>query len=288
MHLWITSSDKPQPGAPIAAFDYDETLGRGVLHWKLLPHLAAAGHIRALEEDEVLAQAYQNRAKREQSYKVYEDRLIEVSLARYKEAGMSRERLRGLAQDFVASRALLDEQYAFTRALFLTLKEQGYALVLISLCPIEILHPLAEAMGFHFAIGNVLKADEAGFFTGEEGRLPVKADDLRALVQEQGYVWEQGFAVGDGAGDLPMMKLVTHGIAFNPKPPLRQLLDTDASHASVLRVVERAEVITCTQGRWLEGESGPLLTEHRLEELLPARIAKGVRTKLEAVGYYLF
>lgn len=288
MHLWTTSLERPQKGAPIAAFDYDETLGRGVLHWKFLPHLTAGGHIRDPQQDEFLAQAYKDRAKRERSYKIYEDRLIEVSRTRYKEAGMSRERLGQLAKEFLSSRALLEEQYAFSRALFLTLREQGYALVLISLCPIEILHPLAEAMGFHFAIGNVLQADERGFFTGEEGRLPVKDEDLRALVAEQQYTFEHSVAIGDSTGDLLMLKQVEYGIAFNPKPALRQVLDTDTSCTSISRIVERAEVVTSSVSEWMVGETAPRIAERRLEDVLPLAIATGVRTKLEAIGYYLF
>jgi len=45
-----------------------------------------------------------------------------------------------------------------------------------------------------------------------------KAEILREIAQEQGLNLEQVIAVGDGANDLPMLKIAGLGIAFRAKP----------------------------------------------------------------------
>lgn len=288
MHTWHNPAAKPPVGAPIAAFDYDETLGRGVLHWKFAPHLARLGVIRDPHEEPEIREARAQRYRREQAYKQYEEALIRVTRTRYAEVGMSRDRLKAYAKDFVTSASLLEEQYAFPRALFYALREQGYALVLISHAPIELTHAMAEVMGFHHAIGNIIQTDETGIFTGNEGRVPIKEQDLKTLVEEFGYSLTDSVAIGDSMGDLGMLKMVEIPIAFNPKPSLRQALDTDPICASIRRIVERAEVVTCTQAEWVTETASLRLEERRIESVLPSPIGTDIRSALEKIGYYLF
>lgn len=287
MHLW-NNPIKPPSGAPIAAFDYDETLGRGVLHWKFHPHLARLGVLPDPHEDEELREALVRRRRRDQSYKHYEDRFIQLARQRYADVKISRAQLAEHAKAFVKAPEILEEQYAFPRALFQVLREQGYALVLISWAPLELLHPLAEIMGFHHAVGNIMESDEAGFFTGREGRLPVKENEIVLLVKEHGYTLDGSLAVGDSGTDLGMLKMVSTGVAFNPKPGLRKTLDTDMSCASILRVVERAEVITFTQNILNADSSTSRLEEVSLERALPKSLAVPLRSRLESIGYYLW
>lgn len=287
MHLWNNPNHTPPAGAPIAAFDYDETLGRGVLHWKFGPHLARLGVIEDPEKDEKLQQVTLARARREGAYKDYDERWIELSLNRYAKAGLSRSVLAQHAREFISIMRVQEEQYAFSRALFEVLRDQGYALAVISLAPIELLHPLAERLGFHHAIGNIMQTNESDFFTGHDGRLPVKEEELALLVRDNGYTFKNSFAIGDSATDLGMLKLAETKIAFNPKPSLRQVIDTDPACASIIRVVERAEVVTFTgSSEFPEGER-PILNERKIEEVLPAFIAEPIRKKLESIGYYL-
>lgn len=288
MHLWNNPDKTPKPGAPIAAFDYDETLGRGgVLHWKFCPHLADLGLIRSPHEDEQLKQVTEARARREGSYRDYDERFIKIASARYAEAGLSRKILAEHARTFVANMAVQKEQYAFSRALLEVLREQGYVLIVISLSPFEILHPLAERLGFHHAIGNIMHTDENDIFTGVDGRLPVKEEDLKELVEKHQYSFKNSFAIGDSSTDLGMLKLADTGIAFNPKPSLRQALDADAANSSIIRVVERGEVMTFTQANpFKEGEQ-PTLIERAMEDVIPTAVAEPIRKKLESIGYYL-
>lgn len=287
MHIWDNPRKRPPIGAPIAAFDYDETIGRGVLHWKFAPYLANLGVIPHPHEVEGIRQSFAHRQGRRQAYKNYEEQMIETVRALYADVGLSRTRLAEYAKDFVTNGALLEEQYAFTRALFEVLDELGYALVLISLGPLELVHAIAERMGFHHAIGNIIETDEAGIFTGRDGRLPVKDEDLKELVKMHGYSFEGSAAIGDTAGDLKMLNLVSTSIAFNPKPGFRQVLDMDPANASVVRVVERAEVVTFTQSAASAKNEQPLLVERRIEDVLPGLIAERIRPRLEGIGYYL-
>ncbi len=288
MHAWHTTGERPKPGAPIAAFDYDETLGRGVIHWKFGPHLANLGVILNPQEDEELINMRLGRHRRERQYKDYEERLIELSLKYYADAKVSRGALAGQAKSFVAQASILEEQYAFPRALFQVLKELGYALVLISWGPTELIHPLAERMGFHHAIGNLMETNEEGIFTGQDGRLPIKEQDMLAVVEEFGYSLNGSVAIGDSGTDLGMLRLATTGIAFNPKVSLRKKLDEDLELDEIIRVTERAEIVTFTRPRILDMENERIFQEEKIENVLPGSLAEPIRTKLEAIGYYLF
>lgn len=287
MHIWNNPHKRPPAHAPIAAFDYDETIGRGVLHWKFAPYLAGLGVIPHPHEIEGIREALEHRHGRRRAYKDYEEHMIQTVRTLYADVGLSRPQLAQHARNFVESSALLEEQYAFSRALFEVLEEMGYALVLISLAPFELAHPTAERMGFHHAIGNVVQTNEAGIFTGNEGRLPIKDADLKELAAAQGYSFEGSVAIGDTAGDLKMLNLVSTPIAFNPKPGFRELLDADPANVSVVRVVERAEVVTFTQSASFAKGEKPVLTERSIEDVLPVAIAERVRAKLEGIGYYL-
>jgi phosphoserine phosphatase len=49
-----------------------------------------------------------------------------------------------------------------------------------------------------------------------------KARFLREIAEKEGLRLEQVIAVGDGANDLPMLRLAGLGIAFRAKPLVRQ------------------------------------------------------------------
>ena len=49
-----------------------------------------------------------------------------------------------------------------------------------------------------------------------------KAALLRQMAQKENITLEQTMAVGDGANDLPMIRIAGLGVAFNAKPVVRE------------------------------------------------------------------
>jgi phosphoserine phosphatase len=73
-----------------------------------------------------------------------------------------------------------------------------------------------------------------GKVTGEVGDDiidgPRKAELLREIAAKESVSLEQVVAVGDGANDLPMLKIAGMGIAFHAKPVVRETAQHSLSH----------------------------------------------------------
>lgn len=139
--------------------------------------------------------------------------------------------LKGLPES--ALTAVLDD-IAFTpgaKTLTRTLNRIGFQVALVSGGFIEIVKPLAEALGVTNVRANKLAVAD-GKLTGElEGPIidrQAKAEALREFAAHYGIPMSRTIAIGDGANDLDMLNEAALGIAFNAKPFVR-----DAAHASV-------------------------------------------------------
>lgn len=139
--------------------------------------------------------------------------------------------LKGLPES--ALTAVLDD-IAFTpgaKTLTRTLNRIGFQVALVSGGFIEIVQPLAEALGVTNVRANKLAVAD-GKLTGElEGPIidrQAKAEALREFAAHYGIPMSRTIAIGDGANDLDMLNEAALGIAFNAKPFVR-----DAAHASV-------------------------------------------------------
>lgn len=116
-----------------------------------------------------------------------------------------------------------DYVYTYTRDLLRRLKKQGYTLIAISGSHEELVQPFAEKYGFDIWVAQKCHRGEDGYFTGEiilthEG----KDKYIRELVEKHGLDFRGSIAVGDTRGDISMLSIVDHPIAFNPE---RQLFD---------------------------------------------------------------
>lgn len=142
-----------------------------------------------------------------------------------------------------------DRVYRYTRDLVQEYKKKGYHMVAISGSPHAVVEPFALAMGFQGAIGRTLEVRN-GRYTGrilyQNGIAPTIAHyDKPALLAD--YATEHGFtidyrnslAVGDSEGDIEMLSIVGHPIAFNPS----MLLARHARAHGWSIVVERKDVI---------------------------------------------
>ena len=92
---------------------------------------------------------------------------------------------------------------------------------------------LRTRLGVDYLYANRLLI-ERGRVTGEvaDGIIdgPRKAELLREIVVQECISLEQVVAVGDGANDLPMLKIAGMGIAFHAKPLVRQSANHSLSH----------------------------------------------------------
>ncbi len=90
---------------------------------------------------------------------------------------------------------------------------------------LEIVEPFRERLGMDRAEANRLEirnGELTGRLSGPIVDRARKAAFLRELQDELGIEREQVLAVGDGMNDLDMLKAAGFGVAFDPKPALRQ------------------------------------------------------------------
>lgn len=113
------------------------------------------------------------------------------------------------------ARALLDQHHAAGRETWI-----------VSASPIEIVEPLAQALGMTGGIGTVGEV-ENGVYTGKlsgpfcygEG----KAEAITALALQRGIDLANSWSYSDSMSDLPMMNVVGNAVAVNPDAELTAL-----------------------------------------------------------------
>ena len=106
-----------------------------------------------------------------------------------------------------------------------TLKMLGYKTAILSGGFTFFGEHLRQMLGLDYVYANTLCIAD-GKVTGEVGDTiidgPGKAALLRQIAVREGVSLEQVVAVGDGANDLPMLKIAGMGIAFHAKPTVRE------------------------------------------------------------------
>ena len=95
-----------------------------------------------------------------------------------------------------------------------------------SASPIELVEPLAQALGMTAGIGTRSRIDD-GVYTGElEGPFcygPGKVEAIRLLAADRGYELDRCWGYSDSASDLPMLEAVGHPVAVNPDGKLERV-----------------------------------------------------------------
>ncbi len=115
------------------------------------------------------------------------------------------------------------------RTLIRTLKRMGYRCGVVSGGFTQVIDGLADELGLDFAAANTLEMRDGrltGRIVGDIIDRPGKALALRRFAAEAGVPLSQTVAVGDGANDIDMLAAAGLGIAFNAKPALAQVADT--------------------------------------------------------------
>jgi phosphoserine phosphatase len=110
------------------------------------------------------------------------------------------------------------------------LKALGYKVAILSGGFTYFGKTLQKRFGIDYVFANELEIKD-GFLTGKHlGEIvdgERKAFLLKELAKKEQIQLEQVIAVGDGANDLPMLKLAGLGIAFHAKPIVKK----NASHS---------------------------------------------------------
>jgi phosphoserine phosphatase len=114
-----------------------------------------------------------------------------------------------------------------------TLKMLGYKTAILSGGFTFFARHLQERFGIDYIHANDLEFAN-GAVTGEvPGAIvdgPRKAELLKQIADQEKISLEQVIAVGDGANDLPMLKLAGMGIAFRAKPLVRESASHSLTH----------------------------------------------------------
>ena len=204
--------------APAAAFfDLDRTLIAGsstfyfgVAAWrnKMIP-------TRDLLADGLRALSFKLFGATDESSEAVRDRILSAV------EGHPQEDLIGLNEEIVPR--ILERVRPESRSLVDMHHEAGRDCWIVSASPVEMVEPLATALGMEGAVATTSEVVD-GRYTGRldgpfvygEG----KVEAIEKLAAERGYDLRLSFAYSDSASDLPMMELVGHPVAVNPDRPL--------------------------------------------------------------------
>ena len=116
------------------------------------------------------------------------------------------------------------------RTLVRTLKRMGYRCGIVSGGFTQVTDGLVADLELDFSVANTLGVADGrltGRLDGEVVDRQAKARALRRFAAESGVPLSQTVAVGDGANDIDMLAAAGLGIAFNAKPALARVADTE-------------------------------------------------------------
>ncbi len=203
-----------------AFFDLDRTLIAGSSAFVFARAARDAGYIRIQDflPDVVRALKFQFFGSSDESSHSVRDRILS------RVGGMNQADLVGLNELVLPellglirpeARALLDQHHAAGRETWI-----------VSASPIELVEPLAIALGMTGGIGTKGEVDN-GVYTGRldgpfcygEG----KAEAITALATERGIDLTNSWSYSDSMSDLPMMEIVGNAVAVNPDAELATL-----------------------------------------------------------------
>lgn len=138
--------------------------------------------------------------------------------------GRPREEVTALNDDILPR--LLTSVRPETRSVVERHHEAGRDTYIVSASPIELVAPLAGALGMTGAIATESEVVD-GAYTG--GLLSAfcygagKVERVRAVAEEMGYDLRLSYAYSDSKSDLPLLELVGHPVAVNPDATLRRV-----------------------------------------------------------------
>ncbi len=229
------TKNAPQRKTKLAIFDIDGTIFRSSLVIELSHALVDAKIFPAVARKEI-AKEYLAWLDRRGSYEAYIDKVVKIYVKHI--LGKRYTKVKRVAGEVIKYQK--DRVYRFTRDLIRRLKKQKYILVAISGSPSYIVEEYAKTIGFNVFFGTELEV-VGGKFTGKVKNLDSafnKAKIVKNLSLEYHADLKQSVAVGDTEGDVKMLSLVGHPLAFNPNAELAKV----AKKRNWQIVVERKDV----------------------------------------------
>lgn len=220
----------------LAVFDIDGTIFRSSLVIELSHALVDAKVFPSAARREI-AKEYLAWLDRKGTYEAYIDKVVKIYVKYIK--GLRFNRVKRVAEDVISYQR--DRVYRFTRDLIKRLKKQDYLLVAISGSPSYIVERYAKTIGFNLFFGTELEIKD-GKFTGKVTSLDSafnKAKIVKSVASRHRINLKQSIAVGDTEGDVPMLSVVGHPVAFNPNNNLAKI----AKKKNWRIVAERKDVI---------------------------------------------
>jgi HAD superfamily hydrolase (TIGR01490 family) len=137
--------------------------------------------------------------------------------------GVRNDDLVGLNTDIVPK--LIERVRPEARQLVEMHRHAGRATYIVSASPVELVNPLATALGMTGGVGTVSEIVD-GVYTGRlAGPFcygPGKVDAITELARWEGLDLAQCYAYSDSASDLPMLEAVGHPVVVNPDAKLER------------------------------------------------------------------
>lgn len=196
-----------------AAFDIDGTLFRSGLYREVAYELMKMGAVppEILEETAVKNREWRHRTH---SNAFEEFEMILTTHFDHLLPHLRIEDFEKAAQKVIEKRA--DNVYVYTRGLIRHLKDQGYFLIAISGSQVELVEPFARKYGFDTWVGQQWERGSE-YFTGNVTKTHTGKDKiLQGIVDRHNLTYKDSYAIGDSNGDVGMLGVVEHPIAFNP------------------------------------------------------------------------
>ncbi len=218
-----TSHDpaKPSAGAAGAFFDLDRTVMSGASTYYFAKAAVKSGFYsrRLLLRSAWKTFWFKRRgATDEQSEGVRDQVLAAVK-------GRTRAGMEALLPEVLGS--ILLNVYPEIYRRILDHERAGVPTYLCSASPVEVVQPVARALGMTGALATCAETDAEGTYTGQligafcYGGGKVVAMDAEAA--KAGIDLESSWAYSDSVSDLPMLERVGHAVAVNPDRTLRDL-----------------------------------------------------------------
>jgi HAD superfamily hydrolase (TIGR01490 family) len=203
-------------GAQQAAFfDLDRTLISG--------SSAFTFAIAAWRKDMVPTRRFARDAVGAVAFKLRGDSGDEERVAKVRErilgavTGVQHQDLAALNETIVPK--LLDKVRPEAKKLLESHHHRGHSTYIVSAAPVEIVEPLAQALGMTAGLGTRAIVQD-GVYTGElAGPFcygPGKVEVIEEVAHWEGYDLSRCYAYSDSASDLPMLEAVGHPVAVNP------------------------------------------------------------------------